>query len=61
MENTTNPWFQLFRMLRQKNKFLLNQNLICANYGIYLKTCVISHQEYAAQTVNTFSKRCSAQ
>ena len=40
--------------------FLWNQSLACANYGIYVATCVISHQEYIGLTINKFSNRRSA-
>ena len=32
--------------LTTKNKtFLLNQNMTCSNYGIYVATCVIPHEQ----------------
>jgi len=37
-----------------KEIFLLNQNPTCANYGIYVATCLIYHQHYTGQTKNTF-------
>ena len=40
--------------------FPLNQKLICVNYGIYVATCVICHEQYAGQTKNKFSKRWSS-
>jgi len=43
------------------NTFPLNQNLTCANFGIYAATCVICHEQYVGQTKNKFSKRWSSQ
>jgi len=41
-----------------KNKtFLLNKNLTCANYSLYVATCAICYQQYCGQTVNKFSTR----
>jgi len=40
--------------------FPLNQNLTCGNYGIYVATFVLCHEQYVAQTKNKFSKRWSA-
>ena len=40
--------------------FPLNQKLTWADYGIYVATCVICHEQYVAQTKNKFSKRWSA-
>ena len=40
--------------------FPLNQNLTCRNYGIYVVTFVLCHEQYVAQTKNKFSKRWSA-
>ena len=38
----------------------LNQSLTCADFGIYIATCVICHEQYVGQTSNTFSKIWSA-
>jgi len=44
-----------------KNKtFSLNQKLTCANYGIYVATCVICHEQYVEQTNNKFCTRWSS-
>jgi len=41
-----------------KNKtFPLKQNLTCANYSIYVATCVICHWQYVGQTSNKFFMR----
>ena len=40
--------------------FPLNQKLTCANYGIYVATCVICHEQYVGQTKNKFSMRWSS-
>jgi len=40
--------------------FPFNQNLTCANYSIYVATCVICHEQYVGQTMNKFSKRWSS-
>ena len=38
----------------------LNQSLTCSDFGIYVATCVICHEQYVGQTSNKFSKRWSA-
>jgi len=44
-----------------KNKtFPLNQELTCANHGIYVATCVICQEQYVGQTKNKFSTRRSS-
>jgi len=38
----------------------LKQHLTRADFGIYVATCVICHEQYVGQTSNKFSKRSSA-
>jgi len=40
--------------------FPLNQSLTCANYGIYVATCVIYHEQYVNQTSNKIAMRWPA-
>jgi len=41
-----------------KNKtFLLKQNLTFANFGIYVASCMIRHEQYVGHTINKFSKK----
>ena len=37
--------------------FSLEQNLTCADYGVYTTTCKLCSEQYVGQTVNKFSKR----
>ena len=48
------------QLLTKTKTFKLNQSLTCADFGIYVATCVICHEQYVSQTSNTFSKRWSA-
>ena len=48
------------QLLTKTKTFKLNQSLICADFGIYVATCVICHEQYVGQTSNKFSKRWSA-
>ena len=44
-----------------KNKTVpVNQNLLCANYDIYVASCVICHEHYVEQTSNKLSVRWSS-
>jgi len=44
-----------------KNKTVpVNQNLTCANYDIYVASCVICHEHYVGQTSNKLSVRWSS-
>ena len=45
------------QMLTKTTTFKLNQSLTCADFGIYVATCVICHEQYVGQTSNKFSKR----
>jgi len=41
-----------------KNKYFpLKQNLTCANYGLYVATCVICHEQYVGQSINKSSTK----
>ena len=48
------------QIMSKTKTFPLNQKLTWADYGIYVATCVICHEQYVAQTKNKFSKRWSA-
>ena len=48
------------QLLTKIKTFKLNQSLTCADFGIYVATCVICHEQYVGQTSNKFSKRWSA-
>ena len=48
------------QLLTKTKTFQLNQSLTCADFGIYVATCVICHEQYVGQTSNKFSKRWSA-
>ena len=48
------------QLLTKTKTFKLNQSLTCADFGIYVATCVICHEQYVDQTSNKFSKRWSA-
>jgi len=53
--------FSTVSHFQEKNKtFPLKQNLICANYGIYVAACVVWNQRYVGRTVNNFVKRWTA-
>ena len=47
-------------MLTKPKTLKLNQSLTCADFGIYVATCVMCHEQYVGQTSNKFSKRWSA-
>ena len=47
-------------LLTKTKTFKLNQSLTCADFGIYVATCVICREQYVGQTSNKFSKRWSA-
>ena len=48
------------QLLTKTKTFKLNQSLTCADFGIYVATCVICHEQYVGQTSNKFSKRLLA-
>ena len=48
------------QLLTKTKTFKLNQSLTCADFGIYVATCVICHEQYVGQTSNKISKRWSA-
>ena len=48
------------QLLAKTKTFKLNQSLTCADFGIYVATCVICHEQHIGQTSNKFSKRWSA-
>ena len=48
------------QLLTKTKTFKLNQSLTRADFGIYVATCVICHEQYVGQTSKKFSKRCSA-
>ena len=47
------------QLLTKTKTFKLNQSLTCADFDIYVATCVICLEQYFGQTSNKFSKRCS--
>ena len=48
------------QLLTKTKTFKLNQSLTCADFGIYVATCVICHEQYVGQTSSKVSKRWSA-
>ena len=48
------------QLLTKTKTFGLNQSLTCADFGIYVATCVTCQEQYVGQTSNKFSKRWSA-
>ena len=48
------------QLLTKTKTFKLNQSLTCADFGIYVATCVICREQNVGQTSNKFSKRWSA-
>ena len=48
------------QLLTKTKTFKLKQSLTCADFGIYVATCVICHEQYVGRTSNKFSKRWSA-
>jgi len=48
------------QLLTKTKTFKLNQSLTCADFGIYVATCVICHGQYVGQTSKKVSKRWSA-
>jgi len=48
------------QLLTKTKNFKLNQSLTCADFGIYVATRVMRHEQYVGQTSNKFSKRWSA-
>ena len=48
------------QLLTKTKTFKLNQSLTCTDFGIYVATCVICHEQYVGQTSKKFSKRWSA-
>jgi len=48
------------QLLTKTKTFKLNQSLTCADFGIYVATSVICHEQYVGQTSNKFFKRWSA-
>jgi len=34
------------QIISKTKTFPLNQNLTCADYGIYVATCVLCHEQY---------------
>jgi len=55
--NATTP--NVSQLLTKTKTFKLNQSLTWADFGIYVVTCVICHEQYVGQTSNKFSKRWS--
>ena len=49
------------RQIQSKRRnFSLRQSLSCTNYGVYVATCCICHEQYAGQTKNRFFVRWNA-
>ena len=44
----------------KRGNFSLRQRLSCTNYGVYVATCCICHEQYVGQTKNRFSVRWTA-
>jgi len=51
---------QVSQLLTKTKTFKLNQSLTYADFGIYVKTYAICHEQFVGQTSNKFSKRWSA-
>jgi len=49
------------QIMSKTKTFPLNHNLTCADYGIYVATCVPCHEQHVGQTKNKISKRWLAQ
>ena len=47
------------QLLIKTKIFKLSQSLTCADFGCYVATCVLCHEQYVGQTSNKFSKRWS--
>jgi len=45
------------QLLGKTKTFKLHHSLTCADFGIYVVTCVMCHEQYLGQTSNKFSKR----
>ena len=55
------PWFiPQGKFKSKRGNFSLRQSLSCANYGVYVATCCIYHEQYVGQTKNRFSVRFTA-
>ena len=48
------------QLLTKTKTSKLNQSLACADFGIYIVTCMMCHEQHVGQTSNKFSKRWSA-
>ena len=44
------------QLLTKTKTFKAKPSLTCADFGIYVATCVICHEQYVGQTSNKFSK-----
>ena len=60
MENNKSVVLCVPQIMSETKSFSLNQNLTCANYGIYAATCVICHEQYVGQTIRKFLTRWSS-
>jgi len=49
MGNAMNQWCHVFHKMSKNKTSQLKQNWTCANYDIYLATCVICHEQYVGQ------------
>jgi len=50
----------VLQIMTKTKSFPLKQNLTRPNYGIYMATCVICHEQYVGQISNKFSVRWSS-
>ena len=44
----------------KRGNFSLRESLSCTNYGVYVATCCICHEQYVGRTKNRFSVRWTA-
>jgi len=44
------------QLLTKTKTFKLNQSLTCADFGIYVATCVICHEQYLVKLATNFPK-----
>jgi len=48
------------QLVTKTKTFKLSQSLTCTDFGIYVATCVMCHEQYVGETSNKFSKRWPA-
>ena len=58
-KNSKSMVTNISQLLTKTKTFKLNQSLTCADFGIYVATCAMCHEQYVGQTSNKFSERWS--